>query len=44
MVIIMQELIYHRVGHNIDDTFAIAVYKGTSARLGFDYVPHSHNF
>ena len=34
MVIIVQEPeipVYHRVGHNIDDTFSIAAYKGTTA-------------
>ena len=37
MVIIEQEpemLVYHCVGHNIDDPFAIAVYKGNATRLG----------
>ena len=36
MVIIVQEpeiLVDHCVGHNIDDPFAIAVYKGITARL-----------
>ena len=36
MVIIVQEpeiLVDHRIGHNIDDPFAIVVYKGITARL-----------
>ena len=43
MVIIVQEpdiLVYHHVGHNyIDDPFAFAVYKGTTARLGLGHLP-----
>ena len=44
MVIIVQEpdiLVYHHVGHNIDDLFAFAVYKGTTARLGLGHLPCS---
>ena len=41
MDIIEQEseiLVYHRVGHNIDDPFAIAVYKGTTVRLKLGHI------
>ena len=46
MVIVIQEpeiLAYHRIGHKIDDPFAVAVYKGTAVRLGLGHIPCSHN-
>ena len=33
--------VYHHIGHNIDDPLAIAVYKGTTARLRLGHTPHS---